>query len=147
MSLIKYNTLFSNRSLNGFFDDFFNNSLTDFIGNDSMFSTPSVNIIESDANFTIEVAAPGLEKGDFELKVENDHLLISTKKENKQEETQEGKYTRREFSYVSFKRSFHLPETVDADAIKAAYENGILNVTLPKKEASKEQQPKVIEIS
>ena len=98
---------------------------------------PAVNIRETDKSFVLEVAAPGYKREDFNISVENDLLTISTEQENKVEENEKG-YTRREFSYSSFSRSFTLPESVNADNIKGTYANGILSVELPKKpEAAK----------
>ena len=98
---------------------------------------PSVNVKETDNSFVLEVAAPGFDKGDFNVEVENDILTISAKQENKKEEEEKG-YTRREFSYSSSSRSFTLPESVNPEDIKGVYKNGILNVELPKKpEAAK----------
>ena len=92
---------------------------------------PAVNIKENDNNFEIDVAAPGFEKQDFKLDIENNVLTISA--ENKKEEKEEREnYTRREFAYSSFTRSFTLPETVKADQIQAKYENGLLHLTLQK---------------
>ena len=107
---------------------------------------PMVNVVESEDNFKLEVAAPGLNKEDFKISVEKDQLLVSASKEEKKEEETE-KYTRREFNFTSFKRSFYLPETVNAEAIGANYENGILTLTLPKKEEAKEKGPRVVEVA
>ena len=96
-------------------------------------------------NFKIELAAPGLEKGDFDINVEKDQLTISAKKETSNEVNDE-KFTRKEFSYSSFKRNFHLPEHVQGDAIEASYENGILAIVLPKKEEAKELPARNIEV-
>lgn len=127
------------------FDNFFNRNLGDFFGNDSLNDAPSVNITELDDLFKIELAAPGLEKGDFNIKVEDDHLTISAKKEHKTEEQgEDGKFLRREFNYTSFKRSFRLPENVSTEAIKANYINGVLVLELPKVEP--ENNTRVIEI-
>ena len=107
-------------------------------------------MIESDDNFKIEVAAPGLEKKDFNLSVEKEQLFIeSSKEESKEvkEEVKEEKFTRREFNYTSFKRSFHLPENVDVNKIGAKYENGVLNITLPKVEKAKVEDKHTIKIS
>lgn len=145
MNLIKYNP-FDTRSLRPFVDDFFNRGLTNFIGRDSDWNLPSVNVIEDKDNYRIEVAAPGLEKGDFEVKVENGLLLISAGREHTDEVKEEGKYLRREFNYVSFSRSFQLPEGLRPDDIKAAYENGVLLVTLPKKEEATVADAHVIDI-
>ena len=126
------------------FDNFFNRNLGDFFGNDFLKDTPSVNIIENEQDFKIELAAPGLDKADFNIKIENKHLLVSTKKETNKEEAKEGKFVRREFSYASFQRSFRLPELVNGSDIKASYENGVLTVTLPKTE--KVDNSRLIEI-
>lgn len=99
--------------------------------------TPAVNVRETDNSFVLELAAPGYKKEDFNISVENDLLTISSEQQNKVEETEKG-YTRREFSYSSFSRSFTLPESVNAESIKGSYNNGILSVELPKKpEAAK----------
>ena len=147
MSLIKYNPFGPSKSFfNGFADDFFNTNISNFIGSDFVASTPSVNVVESEDKFKIEVAAPGLEKKDFDLNIEKDYLIIeSSKKEEK--EVKEEKFTRREFNYASFKRSFYLPETVDANKIKAKYENGVLNITLPKMEKAEVETSRTIKIS
>jgi len=121
---------------NGLFDEFFNRNLADQVGADNFASHAAVNVLETETNFKIELAAPGLDKQNFSLHVENDQLTIEAKRETKEEETNE-RYTRREFRVASIKRSFKLPKTVNQDAINAVYENGILNVTLGKKEEAK----------
>ena len=99
-------------------------------------TAPSVNVAENAAEFRLEVAAPGLAKEDFKINVEDVTLTISADK--KAAEAKEGeKYIRREFGYSTFKRTFTLPETVDVTSIKAAYENGILVLSLPKVEVKK----------
>ena len=131
MSIVKYNNQ-PVKTFGNFFDEFFNRNLTDVFGSDFNFNTPSVNVIETDKAFRIELAAPGLSKADFELKTEGDYLNIIAKKEQKEEVT-EGKYYRREFNYGTFRRSFQLPDAIDITAIDATYKNGILLVNLPKK--------------
>jgi HSP20 family protein len=106
---------------------------------------PTVNIIEEKDQFRLEIAAPGLEKEDFKLDLHNDVLTISAEKKQENEEKNK-KYLRREFSYCSFKRSFSLPEYVDSDKIEAKHKNGILTITIPKKEEAKEKEPKTIKI-
>lgn len=94
---------------------------------------PAVNISENDKNYSLEVVAPGFQKENFKLKVDDDVLTISA--ESKSESTEEGnekEYTRREYSYNSFTRSFRLPENVNDENISAAYKDGILNIELPK---------------
>lgn len=121
---------------NGLFDEFFNRNLSDFVGGDNFVSPAAVNVLETENAFKIELAAPGFDKQNFNLQVENDQLTIEAKHEVKSEETKEH-YTRREFQISSIKRSFKLPKTVNQDAINAVYENGILNVTIGKKEEAK----------
>ncbi len=110
------------------------------------FNTPAVNIVESANDFTLRLAAPGLSKEDFNIELNNDVLTISSeiKKEVKEEKEN---YTRKEFSYSAFKRSFNLPDTVDNTEILASYESGVLSVKLPKREEAKVQPKRSITIS
>lgn len=97
-------------------------------------SLPSVNVKETDAAYELELAAPGLSKDDFKIDIEGQTLTISAEKEIKKEENEES-YTRKEFGYSSFKRSFNLPErTVETDKITAKYTDGILQLFIPKTE-------------
>jgi HSP20 family protein len=145
MKPTRYNPFAASKTFGNFADSFFNNSIADFFGSDFTLSSPSVNVIEDGNFYRIEVAAPGLEKGDFEVNIENGFLNISA--EHKQEEeVKEGKYMRREFNYTSFKRSFELPDTVKADKVEAKYENGILKINLPKKAETKVENSRLIEI-
>ena len=146
MNLIKYHPFAPAKDLYNFFDNVFNRNITDFFGSDQAISSPSVNVVETKDDFRIEVAAPGYEKGDFKLNLDKDQLSISVEKEENSEVKEEGKFTRREFNYTSFKRSFQLPDTINADAIGAAYEQGILTITLPKAEVKPEEEAKVIEV-
>lgn len=132
------------------FDDFFGRELFNW-GNNNYSSTsttmPSVNIRETGDNFEVEVAAPGMDKKDFQITLDGNLLTISSSKQQSSEET-EDRYTRREFSYQSFQRSFQLPkDVVDQENINARYENGLLCLTIPKKEEAKKQAPKMIEIA
>jgi len=127
-------------------DDVFNRSISDLVGSDFSVTTPSVNITESSDTFTIELAAPGLDKKDFNIFVEKDQLVISASNEVKNEDREELKWTRKEFNYTTFKRSFHLTDAVDAENINAEYNKGILTLVLPKKEEIKVKAPKTIEI-
>lgn len=149
MSLIKFfPATVSNKPVNvfdNFFNDFFKDEFPVSFRNGALQKSPAVNIVETDNSYRIEVAAPGLNKTDFVVKVDQDLLTISAKKEASQEDNGE-KYTRREFSYFEFTRNFHLPETVNAEGIVANYENGILHVTLAKKEEAKPAPVKTIEI-
>jgi len=110
-------------------------------------TVPAVNIKENADSFEVEVAAPGMAKGDFKVTLDGNLLTISSAKEE-QNEKHHDNYTRREFSYQSFQRSFELQrEVVDQDNIQACYENGMLRLTIPKKEEAKQKEPRMIEIS
>jgi HSP20 family protein len=110
-------------------------------------SMPAVNVVENDDNYVMEVAAPGMKKENFNIEVKEGMIVISA--ENKQEEEKkDDNFTRREFSYSKFTRSFRLPENVNADNIAAHYEDGILKLNLPKKEVTApEENVKKIAIS
>jgi HSP20 family protein len=108
---------------------------------------PAVNIKEGKDDFQIEVAAPGMEKKDFKIDLENDQLTISSERKNEKEEKDDS-YTRREFSYQSFSRTFTLPEhLVDGEKISAKYADGILRIIVPKKEEAKPKPPRTIKIA
>jgi HSP20 family protein len=132
-------------------DDFFNRGMinwdpSNFSNSDA--TLPAVNIKETEKSYEVEMAAPGMKKEDFKIELDNNVLTISSEKS---EESQEGngneKYSRREFSYQSFQRSFSLPkEVVDEDKIEAHYREGVLQLSIPKKEKAKQKQPRKIEI-
>ena len=115
------------------FDDAFSKNF--FEKQNRMFNAPAVNIKETDKSFELDLAVPGMDKKDFKIELKDGSITISAKHENKVEETNEKeRYSRREFSYQSFSRSFVLAEDlVDTEGINAKYENGILNVSIPKK--------------
>lgn len=148
MTLTKRTT--NDNWLPSIFDDMFK---TDWLGgttnvNNIGVSIPAVNIKESDDKFMVEVAVPGMKKDQFNIELDNDMLTISSQeKDEKETNLEDGKFTRREFSYKSFKRAFSLPETVDSEQIAANYENGVLFITLPKREEAKVQAKRMIEIS
>ncbi|MGQ7869100.1 Hsp20/alpha crystallin family protein [Sunxiuqinia sp. sy24] len=131
------------------FDRLFDRNLFDWSNqNYSTTNTtlPAVNIKEDNDGFEVEVAVPGFDKKDFKVDLNNNLLTISSEKKV-EDETKEGQqFTRREFSYQSFCRTFTLPDTVKTDSIVAKYENGILRVEIPKKEEVKPKPPKQIEI-
>lgn len=127
--------------------------LTDFFDNDRFFDSdlmkrvqavPAVNVIEKDKEFEIELAAPGLTKKDFNITVESGILTIACEKEFEKED-KEKNFTRKEYSYTNFTRSFTLPENVKMDKVDAKYENGILKMVLPK-EVEVKVKPKAIEV-
>ena len=147
MSLVKRTT--ADNWLPSMLDDMFK---TDWLGgtsnvNNIGVSIPAVNIQETEDYFLVEVAAPGKTKEDFNIELDNDVLTISSESKKENTEEEKGKFTRREFSYSTFKRAFSLPETVDNAKINASYENGVLLINLPKKEEAKVQAKRMIEIS
>ena len=132
------------------FDRFFEGDLFDWSNrNFSITNTtlPSVNIKESADQFTVEVAAPGFGKDDFKLELNHNLLKISSEKKLEKETKEGEQFSKREFSYQSFSRSFTLPQIADAENIAANYENGILKIEIPKKEEAKPKPLRTIEIS
>ena len=127
-------------------DEFFGKDLLgNIIDGFTGVNMPAVNIVEEKDDFRIEVAAPGLEKKDFKIDLNNNVLTISSERDDEREEKSE-RFMRREFSYSSFKRSFTLPETAQVDKIVANHKNGILQITIPKKEEAKVKPPRQIAI-
>lgn len=106
---------------------------------------PPVNIQETETGFELELSVPGRKKEDFNVEID-EHILTISSETKKEEEVKGENYTRKEFSYSSFKRAFTLPETVNEEGIKASYENGILSFTLPKKEEALPKPKRMIEI-
>ena len=141
MTLIKWQ---HRNPLSDMVNNLFDNDLGDFFG--KRFSDPAANIIESNDAFMLDIAAPGMVKDDFKINLENNILNISAEFEDQKRE--EGKnYTRKEFYYGSFSRAFTLPKTIDLESIKADYADGILKITLPKKQDAKIDVKKEIKIS
>ncbi len=131
------------------FDDLFNsdwlpsNDRINHIGT----HIPAVNVKESNDRFHVEVAAPGMKKEDFEIELDKNLLTISSEiKEEHKDENKDEKFTRREYSYRSFKRSFNLPDSIDNSKITANYVDGVLNIELPKREEAKVTPKRLIEI-
>ncbi len=144
MTLVRYQN-----PLPTMFERFFNNELVNWDRNnysETETTLPSVNIKENTENFEVEVAAPGFDKSDFDIKLDNNLLTISSEKRVENEVKEGEKITRQEFSYQSFTRSFTLPEIVEGDKITAKYENGILLINIPKKEEAKPKPAKQIKV-
>ena len=144
MALIRYQN-----QLPDLFDRFFNSELEGW--NRKHYSNtnttlPSVNIKETNEAFEVEVAAPGFDKKDFHIELDNDVLTISSDKQLSDELKDGEKVSRQEFSYQSFTRSFSLPELVESDKISAKYENGILQINIPKMEEAKPKPARQIAI-
>jgi HSP20 family protein len=133
MTLVKWNNQTPNH-LNNWVNRILDE---DFLVDGRFNGFPPVNIVENKTDYAIEVAAPGLEKNEFKVQLDKNILTISVdKKENVEKE--EGRQVRKEFSHRAFKRSFTLDDKIDVDNIAAKYDNGILKLTLPKKEEVKE---------
>lgn len=145
MTLVKFSNQYPS-----LFERFFDNDLLDWSNrNFSATNTtlPSVNIKENAEEFEVNMAVPGFTKNDFKIELKHDVLTISSEKQFENEAEDNQNFTRKEFSYQSFSRSFTLPHTADSDKIAAKYDNGILEVTIPKKEEAKPKAPKQIAIS
>lgn len=139
MGLVRFNPAVANR----FFDEFIHAAprKTKFRN-----TLPAVNVQETADDFALEVAAPGLEKENFEVKVDDGILTITATLKEDAETKGKVTYTRREFRYANFTRRFTLPESADDAAISAAFTNGILKVVLPKKEEAKPQPARLVEV-
>ena len=150
-SLVKSNGTFF-PTLPSMFDDFFtrdwlDSSLANWRGSGA--TLPAVNVAETNDDFKIEVAAPGMKRSDFKVELDNNVLTISSEREDKAEhKDQNGSYYRKEFSYQAFQRSFSLPANkVLGDKITARYVDGILYVTVPKSEDAKVKPAKQITVA
>ncbi len=150
MNIIKRNGNLSN-SIPSLFNDFFSREMYNW--GETNFSNegttlPAVNVKEDNDNFEVQLAAPGMKKDNFKIHLDGNLMTISSESSFENEDNKGDDYTRREFSYQSFQRSFTLPkDVVDADNIKAKYADGILKLTIPKKEEAKQKPPRMIEIS
>ncbi|WP_035643992.1 Hsp20/alpha crystallin family protein [Flavobacterium sp. ASV13] len=135
----------------GIFEDFFTDRFLDIpsffaFANQNGASMPQANIIENNADFEIEIAAPGLTSKDFKAEIKNGVLNISAQKEEESEQ-EDKNFRKKEFSFTSFSRSFVLPENIAEDKIDAKYNNGVLKLTLPKKKSSPEKPVQQIAIN
>jgi HSP20 family protein len=139
MTLVKFANGNKNNGFNPLFTDVFDSILNDTFLSDKLINkTPAVNVAESDNGYDIELAAPGLKKEDFKISVEKNVLSVSADK--KVESTDETKkYSKREYNYTAFARTFTLPQAADQTKITAEYADGILNITVGKKEEAKIQ--------
>lgn len=132
-----------------FFADFFDRRglMKNFFNNDDFDFSPAMNVKEKEKEFEVELAAPGLEKDDFKITLENGLLTVSAEREDKKEEEKEG-FVSREFSYNSFRRTVGIPDSVDEEKdITAKYDNGVLKLKLHKKEGTEAKKPKTIKVS
>ena len=142
MTLVKFNNRNNNALMPGF-NDVFDSIFNDTFFNERMVArVPAVNISESENNYHVELAAPGLKKEDFKLNLERNQLSISVE-QSAQNGGQERNFNKREFSYTSFVRSFTLPDSADQNGIEAKYENGVLCINIPKREEAKVQSRQI----
>ncbi|WP_121811851.1 Hsp20/alpha crystallin family protein [Mucilaginibacter kameinonensis] len=139
MTLVKFNNGHKNTSANPFFSDVFDSLINDSFLSDKLIArVPAVNIAETENEFHVELAVPGLKKEDFKINLDKNVLSVAAEK--KAENVEEGKkFSKREYSYNSFVRSFTLPESADQSKIDADYADGILKLTIAKKEEAKFQ--------
>ena len=133
-----------NESFPALFDDFFR-PWNEMLGMRKSLTSPAVNISENKNHYEVSVAAPGLKKNDFNIDLEGNMLTISCEKEENKEE-KDARYTRKEYSYTSFSRSFTLPDEVNKEKIEARYEDGVLKLSLPRKEEAKKPSAKQIAV-
>ncbi|SES05277.1 Hsp20/alpha crystallin family protein [Pedobacter rhizosphaerae] len=142
MTLVNFNNRTRNTApyFNNVFDSLFSDAITK---NKLIDKSPNVNISESESAYVIELAAPGLKKEDFQINLKKDTLSVWA--EVKTQETETAKdFTRKEFDYSSFARSFNLPDSADGEKITAEYKDGILNITISKKDEAKLQKEIVV---
>lgn len=144
MTFVKMNNN-RNKPFDNLFDDFVNTfpSVWGNIGKEETFALPPVNIYETKEAFELELNVPGRKKEDFQIAIENGMLTISYEKKDEQK-SEDRKAVRREFSFRSFKRTFHLDEKINVNGITAKYENGMLTFTLPKMEEKQESGRKIV---
>ena len=136
MTLVKFNNQRNHTLLPGF-NDVFDSIFNDTFFNDRMVTrVPAVNISETENNYQVELAAPGLKKEDFKLNLERNQLTISVAQTSDQQDNQKN-YSKREYSYSSFVRSFTLPESADDNKIDATYTDGVLRIDIAKREEAK----------
>ena len=132
------------------FGQLFDNALFDWTNrnySDTNTTLPSVNIKENADAFKVEMAVPGFDKKDFKIELNHNVLTISSEKKVENETKNDEHFTRREYSYQSFSRSFNLPEAANGDKISAKYDNGILNIEIPKREEAKPKPMRQIAIA
>lgn len=134
MTMMKFNPTTPFADL---FEDLFGKESTEKMDRRNYECAPSTNILESTENFQLQMAVPGVNKKDIKIDLEKNVLNISSEKSAQEKDNDDIKFTRREFLYGTFCRSFTLPETIDVDKISADVKDGILTVTLPKKEETR----------
>ncbi len=147
MSLINFNRRNNMMpTFNSWMDNFFNDDFDLMSTRKNNLIFPPVNVEESDNSFMLTLAAPGLQKEDFNIEIKDNSLVISREKSESSSEENE-RFTRKEYNNSSFSRSFWLPENINKNEISATYDQGILTITLKKNEEEKTQLSKKIEVA
>ncbi len=131
----------------GWMDKFFNAPLDEFFNYSKVINSPAVNVSETDKEFRLSIAAPGLEKKDFKVDAYDEMLTISAEHETEKKEEKNGRFNRREYNYSSWSRSFTLPENCDSGKIDAEYKNGELKISIPKIEVKEPKMTKSISVN
>ena len=131
----------------GWMEKFFNAPLDEFFNLGKVMNVPAVNVNETDKEFALTIAAPGLDKKNFKVDAYDDMLTISAEKEREEKEEKNGRYNRREYNFSSWSRSFTLPENCDAGKINAEYKNGELKIVIPKMEIKQPKKVKNISVN
>ncbi len=147
MSLItKPRSVIKPEVYNSMLDRFFRNGFNDLWGSQLVETVPAVNILEKKDGYSVEMAAPGLKKSDFKIDVDDNLITIGCEKEM-EKKTEEKEFTKQEYNYSSFSRSFTVPERADVSKVNARYEDGVLKLFVPKKEKAAREEAKRIKVS
>ncbi|MBX2816429.1 MAG: Hsp20/alpha crystallin family protein [Saprospiraceae bacterium] len=145
MNYIKFNPFLPlQEGVDELVQSIFNSSVGDFVGSDFVSSHPKANVRESENGWLVELAAPGLSKDSFHIKIENSMLIVTAERSEKREKEQEG-YFRKEFDFAGLKRSFPLKDEVDQEKITASYQDGVLAIHLPKMDNQDRRKTIVVE--
>ena len=145
MNLIKFNRPIHPKTFSSVLDEFFNTSFPEMINNEMNWNSPSTNIKETDTGYTIEMALPGIDKNNIDIRLEKDQLVIESKQSSeKTEKDEEANYTMRQFNYSAFRKSFYINDKVDSNKIDANYKDGVLYIQLEKKDEAKTKEPRNI---
>jgi HSP20 family protein len=148
MNMIKFNRPVKPSSFSTVMDDFFNKSFPEVFNSESNFNSPSTNIKETDTAYCIEMAIPGVEKDKINIRVEKDQLIIESRQSSESiEEDEKSNYHMRQFNFSSFRKSFFLNDKIDTDKIEAEYKDGILNITVEKRDFAKTKEPRTISVN
>ena len=132
---------------NGWMEKFFNAPLDEFFNFGKVMNVPAVNVTETEKDFRLSIAAPGLEKNNFKVDSFDDMLTISAEKEKEEKEEKNGRFNRREYNYSSWSRNFTLPEYCDVGKINAEYKNRELKIMIPKMEVKEPKKVKTISVN